>query len=97
MQAQVVVAGSDEQGSKQESEQLAALKKLIRVDLRVYVENGLHEIVMPVKVCEVNAEGFKIEHKGRKTQSNWGDASFVQNGRDRTVLFDKSHSYTHIV
>lgn len=92
-----VVAGGDVQGAQDESEQLGALKKLIRVGLRVYVENGLHEMLVPVKVCEVNEEGFKIEHKGRKTQSKWTDASFVQNGRERPTLFDKNHGYTHIV
>lgn len=94
VQTVAAMAGEGEQAS---AEQLKAMKKLIRVGLRVYVENGLHEMVVPVKVCEVNADGFKIEHKGRKTQSNWADASFVQNGRDRPVLFDKNHCYTHIV
>jgi len=94
VQADVVSTGSCAQAG---AEQVEALKKLIRVGLRVYVENGLHETLVPVKVCEVNPEGLKIEHKGRKTQCNWSDASFKAEGWDRPVLFDKLHGFTHIV
>ncbi|HJV97416.1 MAG TPA: hypothetical protein VJ608_15340 [Albitalea sp.] len=79
------------------AQRLVAIKKLIRVGLRVQVENGLHEILVPAKVCEVNADGFKLEHKGRKTLSRWENASFVSEGHKVPVLFDSDHGYTHVV
>ncbi len=79
------------------AKRLADIKALIRVGLRVKVENGRHEILVPVTVAEVGDEGFKISHRGRMTLSKWENATFVRHGSAKPTLFDSDHGYTHIV
>jgi len=79
------------------AKRLADIKALIKVGLKVNVENALHEILVPVEVVEVGEEGFKIKSRGRMTLSKWENATFVKHGRGKPTLFDSEHSYTHIV
>lgn len=96
MEQAKVISGARE-SEEQAAARVKAIKDLLKVGLRVHVENQMHEILVPVTVCEIGEDGFKIEHRGRKTLSRWEDASFVKHGRRMPILFDNKHCYTHIV
>lgn len=80
----------------EQDETIAELKVLLKVGKSVQVENGRHELLVKAKVCEITADGFFVEHGGRKTFSKFENAWYVKNKRT-LILGDNEHSYAHVV